>query len=95
MAKALWGFFEQEFVVIQKKTKRGIREINLLDGILRFSSQEQGNDVRVFARISAQEPTINPDLLAEALRQKAPELAPDFARFTRIETYDAGMRVFR
>ena len=45
--------------------------------------------------ISAQEPTINPELLAEALRQLKPELAPDFAKFTRIETYDAGMQVYR
>ena len=34
-------------------------------------------------------------LLAEALRQKAPELAPDFARFTRLETYDANMEIYR
>ena len=34
-------------------------------------------------------------LLAEALRQRKPEIAPDFAKFTRIETYDAGMQVYR
>ena len=34
-------------------------------------------------------------LLADALRQLAPDLAPDFARFVRIETYDAEMQVFR
>ena len=35
------------------------------------------------------------DLYCAALRQLRPELAPDFAEFTRLETYDAGMRVFR
>ena len=37
----------------------------------------------------------DPELLAEALRQLSPELAPDFAKFTRIETYDAQMQVYR
>ena len=45
--------------------------------------------------ISAQEPTLNPDLLPSALRQLCPELAPDFAEFTRLETYDAEMRIYR
>ena len=51
--------------------------------------------VRLEAVISAQEPTLNPELLAEALRQKEPELAPDFARFLRLETYDKDMNLFR
>ena len=47
------------------------------------------------AVIAAQEPTLNPALLPDALRQLAPALAPDFAKFTRIENYLADMRVFR
>ena len=31
----------------------------------------------------------------ELLRQLKPETAPDFAKFTRIETYDADMQVYR
>ena len=58
--------------------------------------KEDGQDgVWVEAVLSAQEPTVNPELLAEALRQLRPELAPDFAGFTRIETYDADMRIYR
>lgn len=47
------------------------------------------------ATISAQEPTLNPELLAESLRQLAPNIAPDFAKFTRVETYDADMNIYR
>ena len=47
------------------------------------------------ARISAQEPTLNPELLISALRQLAPELCPDFAKFTRLETYDADGKIYR
>ena len=51
--------------------------------------------VELEAVVSAQEPTLNPDHLVGALRQRAPELAPDFAAFTRKEVYDAKMKIFR
>lgn len=95
MAEALRTFYEQESIVITKKTKRGMGETDIRPGIRSIAFQADGDCVCVAAVVSAQEPTINPELLAEALRQKAPELAPDFAKFTRIETYDADMRVFR
>ena len=51
--------------------------------------------VTLRARISAQEPTLNPELLISALRQLRPELTPDYAEFTRLETYDAEHNIFR
>jgi len=51
--------------------------------------------VRVEAVISVNEPTINPDLLVNAIRQISPELAPDFAKFKRLEIYDENMEIFR
>ena len=95
MAEALRAFYEQESIMITKKTKRGMGETDIRPGIRSIAFQAGADSVSVAAVVSAQEPTINPELLAEALRQKAPELAPDFAKFTRIETYDADMRVFR
>ena len=95
MAAALADFFRQEQIVITKKTKRGMGETDIRPGIreIRFTPGEKKVDIT--AVLSAQEPTINPELLAEALRQLSPELAPDFAKFTRIETYDVGMQVYR
>ena len=95
MEEALRRFFEQESIVITKKTKRGMGETDICPGIreIRFTPGEKKVDIT--AVLSAQEPTINPELLAEALRQRKPEIAPDFAKFTRIETYDAGMQVYR
>ena len=95
MAEALRAFYEQESIVITKKTKRGMGETDIRPGIRSIAFQAGADSVSVAAVVSAQEPTINPELLAEALRQKAPELAPDFAKFTRLETYDADMRIFR
>ena len=95
MAAALEDFYLQEAIVITKKTKRGMGETDIRPGIreIRFTPGEK--EVNITSMISAQEPTINPELLAEALRQLSPELAPDFAKFTRIETYDAQMQVYR
>ena len=95
MAAALEEFYRQEAIVITKKTKRGMGETDIRPGIreIRFAPGER--EVNITSVISAQEPTINPELLAEALRQLRPEIAPDFAKFTRIETYDAEMKVYR
>ena len=95
MAAALEEFYRQEAIVITKKTKRGMGETDIRPGIreIRFAAGEK--EVNITSVISAQEPTINPELLAEALRQLRPEIAPDFAKFTRIETYDAEMKVYR
>ena len=95
MADALREFFSRESIVIIKKTKRGTGESDIRPAIREIWFSDQGDHVAVKATISAQEPTLNPELLAEALRQLRPELAPDFAKFTRIETYDKDMNVFR
>lgn len=92
---SLEEFYQRENIVITKKTKRGMGEMELKGQFskLRLAAAEDG--IRLSCIVSAQEPTVNPELLAEALRQLAPELAPDFAKFRRIETYDAEMKIFR
>ena len=95
MAEALTAFYAQEQIVITKKTKRGMGETDIRPAIREIAFTVSGKEVLLEALISAQEPTLNPELLAEALRQLKPEIAPDFAKFTRIETYDAAMQLFR
>ena len=93
--KQLAAFFARPSIVIEKKTKRGFGESDIRPAIreIAFTAGEDG--VHVSAVLSAQSPTLNPDLLPAALRALAPEIAPDFAKFTRIETYDAEMKLFR
>lgn len=95
MAAALETFFAEPEIVITKKTKRGFGESDIRPAIREIAFAPGDAAVTLEAVISAQEPTLNPELLAEALRQKAPDLAPDFAKFTRIETYDANMEIYR
>lgn len=95
MCDALEAFYAAEEIIITKKTKRGMGESDIKPAIKSISFETGERCVKLHAVISAQEPTLNPSLLEDALRQKAPEIAPDFARFTRLETYDADMKIYR
>ncbi len=95
MSRGVGEFFARESIVIRKKTKRGEGESDIAPAIKSFSAEAGAGAVLVRAVISAQEPTLNPELLPSALRQLAPELAPDFAEFTRLETFEENMSVFR
>lgn len=94
-ASELEKFFAQESIVITKKTKRGMGESDIRPAVKSIEFKSGDKCVELKAVISAQQPTLNPELLADSLRQLKPELAPDFAKFTRIETFDEEMNVFR
>ena len=89
------NFFSQENIVIEKKTKRGMGQSDIAPAIREVKIEAADKGVKIFAVISAQEPTLNPENMINALRQLKPELVPDFAEFRRIEVYDAEMQVFR
>lgn len=96
--EALRRFYARPEIVITKKTKRGVGQMNLADGIRSLEialSPENSGDLLMHVVVSAQEPPLNPDLLVEALRQLSPELSPDFAAFRRLEVYDTKMKRFR
>ena len=95
MCRALRTFYARESIVIEKKTKRGIGQSDIRPAIRELSFETGEAQVKLHAVISAQEPTLNPALLADALCQLAPELSPDFAAFTRLETYLENMQIFR
>ena len=95
MCPALQAFFDREEIVILRRTKRGEGESDIRPAIRSLSFTPGEKCVALEGVISAQNPTLNPDLLADALRQLQPEIAPDFAKFTRIETYDESGELFR
>jgi radical SAM-linked protein len=93
--KQLAAFFTRDAIVVEKKTKRGFGETDIRPSIREIAFSAAEKSVSVTALISAQNPTLNPELLCAALRALAPELAPDFAKFTRIETFDGEGKLFR
>ena len=95
MAEGLSRFYERAEIVITRRTKRGEGESDIRAAIHSIAFTPSDTRVKVEAVISAQEPTLNPELLVQALIQKQPELSPDFAMFTRIETFDENMEIYR
>ncbi|MBR4953676.1 MAG: TIGR03936 family radical SAM-associated protein [Oscillospiraceae bacterium] len=95
MQDKLTEFFARESIVIEKKTKRGMGESDIKPAISEIAFTADERAVRLEAVISAQEPTLNPEHLVSALRQLAPEIAPDFAEFIRLEVFDEKMEIFR
>jgi len=95
LAQELTALFSRESLVIRRKTKRGEGETDIVPAIRSLSLCPERDHVRLAAVISAQEPTLNPDHLTAAIRQLLPQAAPDFARYTRLETYGADMELFR
>lgn len=96
MLPKLSEFFSTDEIVIEKRTKRGMGEADIKPMIREISfTAPNSSEVLLNAVISAQEPTLNPEHLVSALLQKAPEIAPDFAKFERINIFDADMAAFR
>ena len=91
----LMDFYARESIVIRKKTKSGIGDSDIAPAIRSITFDSSGNYIKLKAVVSAQEPTLNPELLTSALEQLAPELAPDFSAYTRTQIYDSEMTVFR
>lgn len=90
----LTAFYARTELPVSRKTKRGEGVIDIVPYVKDMMVNTDGEDVRLEATVSVNEPTINPELLVKALQQNAPELAPDFAEFTRLEIFTENMEVF-
>ena len=95
MAEKLRAFYARDAIVITRETKRGEGQMDIVPAISELHVRPEARFVTVEAVVSAQDPTLNPDHLVAALHQLAPELAPDFAAFTRQEVYTEDMQIFR
>lgn len=95
LIEPLRAFFARDSITVMRKTKRGEGLADIKGAINSLELTPGERKISLGAVISAQEPTLNPALLIDALRQNAPEIVPDFAKFTRIETYDREMTVYR
>ena len=97
MTQRLGDFFSQKNLSVKKLTKK--KEETKLDIAplirnIRFTPQGT-REIALEAVVAAQNPSLNPALLIETLRQKSAQLAPDFTFFSRRELYDKEMQIFR
>ena len=93
-AKRLAERFAAESIIISKKTKKGISDIDIAPFVRELEFYGD-SEITVKAQISAQSPSISPENLMSALGGGYAGLKPDFALFTRTEVFDSDMNVFR
>lgn len=92
----LHELFSRESLPVLKKTKNGMTEQDIRPMIQTMEIQTVDDQtICLDAMICAQNPSLNPDLLAKAIAVHQPALQPDFAHSRRIEIYDRDGEVFR
>ena len=93
-AARLTDFFAAKRIDVLKRGKNGESVADIAPQIKEIGFEPAPGGVKVRAVLSAQEPTLSPELLIAALAQRAPELEPDFHQFRRLENYTERMELF-
>lgn len=92
----LTAFFDRETIVMKKHSRKGETETDLRPMLLEKTLRQAGETcVEMEVLVCAQNPSLNPQLLVNALEVYAPELSPDHSTIRRLEVYDAAGTVFR
>ena len=93
---AIATLFARESLMVEKKSKNGIREQDIRPMIRELSVAQTGEkELRVEALITCQNPSLNPKQLYGAIVRYLPEVAPDFCTCRREELYDEKETIFR
>lgn len=95
-AEAIRALFARESLTVEKKSKNGIAEQDIIPMIrsLSLESGEQGI-LLLDAIVCCQNPTLNPTQLHSAIVRYLPEYAPNFCHIRREEIYDTTQTIFR
>ena len=92
----LTELFSRESLVIEKKTKRGFADIDLIPMIKRLDVTRLDNHtLELDAVVCAQNPSLNPNQLPAAIAVHAPHLNPDFVKYERVEVLMPNGNPFR
>ena len=82
-------------LIIHKRTKRGEADIDIQPMIHRINfAVTDSNTLTAAAIIAAQNPTLNPTGVVDAISQ-LDGYAPDMAEYRRLEVFDEEFKVFR
>jgi len=91
----LTDIFSKESMVVSKKTKRGVSDIDIAPFIREVCFTNEGKRIEMSALISAQNPSISPENLMSVIQDGSETLVPDFYDFTRTAIFDKDMILFR
>ena len=85
----------QPQLMVEKRTKRGMEETDIRGLLQSCEITFRPDGLLLDCVVSAQNPPLNPMLLASAIERHLPALRPSFAKCRRIEMLDAAGEVFR
>ena len=95
-AEQISAMLTGESLIMVKHSRKGETETDLLPMLQNFSiTQTDAQTLCLDVRVCAQNPSLNPQLLAQAVEKYLPAVKPDFAFSRRLEIYDANGEVFR
>ena len=93
---AIGGLFSRQEVIVEKRTKNGMKEENIIPMIRKLQIVEADDHcLEIHARVCCQNPTLNPMQLVAAVERYLPEYKADFAKCRREEIYDVNEKPFR
>ena len=92
---AITALLERPELVVEKRTKRGMAETDIRPMLHAYHVEAAPGALLLTCEVSAQEPSLNPMLLAAAIERYLPEAKPDFVRCRRLEMLDEQGEVFR
>lgn len=93
-ASTVEALFRGETLVLEKQSKKGTAQVDILPMVRDLTvARPDGHTLVLEAVICAQNPSLNPMLLAQAVEVYAAK--PDFAAARRLEVLDAQGNVFR
>lgn len=92
---AITTLLDRTELVVEKRTKRGMAETDIRPMLHAYHVEAAPGALLLTCEVSAQEPSLNPMLLAAAIERYLPEAKPDFVRCRRLEMLDEQGEVFR
>lgn len=93
--EAIAALFRRESLTVEKKSKKGVTSVDILPMVQKLEVTGQPDGLYLDAVICAQNPSLNPSLLAEAIAVYLPEITPDFVKISRVEVLDGQGEAFR
>ena len=70
-------------------------DINIKTMIREYQLIQEEDSIRLTFTVCAQNPSLNPMLIAHAIERYLPECSPDFVRCRRLELLDRNGEIFR
>jgi hypothetical protein len=91
----LSGLFSYDSLVIRKKSKKGEVDFDIIPCINALKvAKISDKQLLIDAIVAAQNPSLNPMHLIDAVKKYLPEAVPDFTAIKRLELFDGALTPF-